>query len=965
MPGPEEGEIGFRDDPTRKAGATPPGSTDAVSPEAPTLDQAASPRVLHTGWLAPGDDVGPFRIRRVIGEGGFGVVYEAEQSHPIRRTVALKVLKPGMDTQEIIVRFEGERQALALLDHPGIAKILDAGVTNAGRPYFAMELVPGVPITRFCDDGRLTLDERVRLMIATCDAVQHAHQRGIIHRDIKPSNILVQRESDRPDAAARVRIIDFGIAKVTAPGMSRAQTLEGHFLGTPEYMSPEQASTAGVDADVRSDVYSIGVTLYELLTGRLPIEPPGRGAALDMLRLLREQDPVRPSARYADVAGSANFAQLRHDRPASLMRALRGDLDWILLKCLEKDRERRYVSVHDLALDLERSRSGQPVLAGPPSTIYRAGKFARRHRLALGAAGAVLLALVAGLALASYGLIQARDQRDMAVREREKSEQSAIAANKAKADAEREATTSSSVRKFLQEMIAAGDPEKGATRDMTVRSVIDHAAAGLDGGSLKDQPLVEAEVRQTLGDAYLSLGLLPEAEKQIRKNVELRRATMSAGSFGIAESVNSLAYLLDEEGKYEEAEKLYREVVAILSELRASQPLNLAVSKNNLAALLRRTNRLDEAEALWAEALAILRSVPESTDPAIPTLIGQNLGNQALCKSNRGRLDEAEALQREALEVLRKAEGPSSPSIARTLSSLATVLQDKGKHDEAERLFIESLEMQRKFFEAPHPQLATSLNNLATLYVDMGEAEKALPLFRESLSMCEQSLGKEHHDTVFARMNLGLALDALGDLPGAKEQFELAESQARRDPIPNAGMLPKLLLGLGEVRIEAGDLPGAEAALRESVRRYEELYGKGNTQGAGAKAALAAALVREGKTDEAVELAREALAIRTGAATPDSWMIAESKGVLGSALAATGKKDEGLRMMEESAEFLAGKRGASPATIRGAYLRLAWYYDRAKDAKNAEKYRALAAGANSRASERKPAAAGANSTEDR
>jgi serine/threonine protein kinase len=372
--------------------------------------------------------IGPYKLLQKIGEGGFGTVYMAEQIEPVRRKVAVKILKPGMDTRQVIARFEAERQALAMMDHPNITRVLDAGATPTGRPFFVMELVNGIPITEYCDKQHLCTGDRIALFLPVCRAVQHAHQKGIIHRDLKPANILITLHDGKPVP----KVIDFGIAKALS-GRLTDKTLFTEFrqlLGTPMYMSPEQAEMSGLDVDTRADIYSLGVCLYEILTGL----PPYDGKALrsagfgEIQRILREVEPPTPSSRYATLIQSAGAASTSADppetptpaeiarhrcsEPAALARELKGEVDWIVMKCLEKDRTRRYESVGGLCEDLERYLRDEPVSAGPPSTFYRLGKFARRHRGLIGATAAVFLSLVAGLAFAAWGLVRAHEEME-------------------------------------------------------------------------------------------------------------------------------------------------------------------------------------------------------------------------------------------------------------------------------------------------------------------------------------------------------------------------------------------------------------------------------------------------------------------------------------------------------------------------------------------------------------------------
>ncbi|HEV3084678.1 MAG TPA: serine/threonine-protein kinase, partial [Gemmataceae bacterium] len=394
--------------------------------------ESAAPAAVPTQDYAPvaerpGTRVGPYRLMEQIGEGGFGLVFVAEQQEPVRRKVALKIIKPGMDSRQVIARFEAERQALALMDHPNIARVLDAGATDSGRPYFVMELVRGIPITDYCDKNQLSPKERLELFISVCQAIQHAHQKGIIHRDVKPSNVLVTSHDGKPVA----KVIDFGVAKAIHQHLTERTiyTQFAQMIGTPLYMSPEQAEMSGLDIDTRSDIYSLGVLLYELLTGTTPLEKKRfREAAYDeMRRLIREEEPPRPSTRLSTSESIAAVAAQRNMEPAKLSRLVRGDLDWITMKALEKDRTRRYASASEFAADIARHLSNEPVLAGPPSIGYRTKKFVRRHQGLVAAGTAVALALLVG-AVISFSLYL------KAVREQQVAESESYSANLTAAD---------------------------------------------------------------------------------------------------------------------------------------------------------------------------------------------------------------------------------------------------------------------------------------------------------------------------------------------------------------------------------------------------------------------------------------------------------------------------------------------------------------------------------------------------
>ncbi len=498
---------------------------------------AAPTRAATPPAEGPCTIIGRYKLLQQIGEGGFGVVFMAEQQEPIRRRVALKIIKLGMDTRAVMARFEAERQALAMMDHPNIARVLDAGATETGRPYFVMELVAGDRITDYCDKHNLSISERLALFVQVCHAVQHAHQKGVIHRDLKPSNILVSVRDDRP----HVKIIDFGIAKATAHRLTEKTLFTEHraLIGTPEYMSPEQAE-GSLDIDTRTDVYSLGVLLYELLTGAPPFDARQlRSAAYaEVQRIIREEEPARPSVRLSRPSAELEaLAAHRRSEPGKLGGLVRGDLDWIAMKALEKDRARRYETANGLAMDVARHLAGDPVLAAPPSPRYRLRKFVRRHRGPVAAGGVIAAALVLGVAGTSIGLVQAERQGRIA-RERLGA---AVVAQQAEAQARQtaqdQAAKLTALLGFLEQTMASVDP---AGRGRTLGAMLnDEATPQPDTGSrvtmaeylaraaaeadraFPGQPLVEAAARRTIGKTMLGLGMPSEGAAQLQRAVDL------------------------------------------------------------------------------------------------------------------------------------------------------------------------------------------------------------------------------------------------------------------------------------------------------------------------------------------------------------------------------------------------------------------------------------------------------------
>jgi tetratricopeptide (TPR) repeat protein len=688
--------------------------------------------------------IGRYKVLQKIGEGGCGVVYMAEQEEPVRRRVALKVIKLGMDTKSVIARFEAERQALALMDHPNIAKVLDADTTESGRPYFVMELVRGIPITAYCDQNDLSIAERLALFTQVCQAIQHAHQKGIIHRDVKPSNILVTLH----DGVPAPKVIDFGIAKATTGQRLTEKTLFTaleQFIGTPAYMSPEQAEMSGLDIDTRTDIYSLGVLLYELLTGKTPFEPADLfKAGFDgMRRLIREQEPARPSMRLITFSGAElqTIAKQRRSEAPKLLSLVRGDLDWIVMKALDKDRTRRYESASAFAQDVEHHLRHEPVIAAAPSALYKFRKFARRNRGALSATVLLVVGLVIATTTSLWLTVRAR---------------------RAETTATMEAVKSRQVAMFLKEMLRGVRPWVASGRDTTLlREIVDKTADRVTK-DLHDQSDVEAELENTLGDVYLQIGDRTKAESMARSALTIREKLFGHEHVTVAQSLLVLAGSIAEQGKLAEADLMMRDALTIQERLVGIDNREVAFTLDSLAWLLVREGKFDEAEQINRLALAIRRKLLDTDS------IAMSLGNLADILFRQGKLDEAESLHREALAMQKKAFGDEHPSVARSLLGLGLVLRRQRKWAEAEAVQRESVTLARKALRNDDPQLINAVCALAmTLRFrrNWPEAESAA---QECLTSNEKRY-PDAFETFDARAQLGLVQLGQSHYPEAEE----------------------------------------------------------------------------------------------------------------------------------------------------------------------------------------------------
>jgi serine/threonine protein kinase/Tfp pilus assembly protein PilF len=713
-------------------------------------DLADLTRLDDSTVTAP-ERIGPYRILQKLGEGGMGVVYEAEQEHPVRRKVALKVIKLGMDTEQVVRRFESERQALALMDHPNIARVYDAGATAHGRPYFAMECVKGVPITEYCEHNRLPTRDRLELFVEVCHGVHHAHQKGIIHRDIKPSNVLVRDEDDRHVP----KIIDFGIAKATAKRLTdhTVFTELGQLVGTPEYMSPEQAEMSGIDVDIRTDVYLLGILLYELLTGELPFAEGDRHTMNlnEYRRRVLETEALRPSTRVSTASETVcRAAREQGAEPRALARLLRGDLDWITMKALERDRTRRYASASEFAQDVERYLKDEPVLAGPPSNLYRLGKFARRHRAGV-AFGVVVLVLLTGFAatmtVTARMLFVASDQ------------------------ARHEAHVAREVSRFLEELFEFSDPEETRGQTLTAREILDRGAERI-AGKLDAAPDVRARLMYTIGTVYGSLGLSAEARGLLEGALEIQRELPEGDGEYLAETMTSLADLLVVHGgEYGRAEQLYRDALEIRRARSKEDDSAIATTLNRLGIVLSQAGKHERAAEYFAEAFAIWERTGDEDSLEVTTM----LSNRAILLRQAGDSAGARPLLERALAIRERLLDPEDALIARSLEHLATVLVALGEHAAARSNLERALAIYEKIYAAaPHERTAHTLLSLAKLSVRQGRLGEAEALEQRAYRMWEQTGSLDAKNVLYDRASYaavrGQRDQALGHLRRAVAQ---------------------------------------------------------------------------------------------------------------------------------------------------------------------------------------------------
>jgi len=791
----------------------------------------------------PGAYVGPYKLLEQIGEGGFGVVFMAEQTQPVQRRVALKIIKPGMDSKQVVARFEAERQALALMDHVNIARVIDGGTTEAGRPYFVMELVHGVPITRYCDDNHLAPRERLELFLPVCLALQHAHQKGVIHRDIKPSNVMVTLYDGRPVP----KVIDFGVAKATEQKLTERTlfTQYGTMVGTLEYMSPEQAEMSALGVDTRSDIYSLGVLLYELLTGTTPLlrKRIKEAAFAEILRIIKEEEPPRPSTRLSDSGEAlASISAQRHMDPAKLTKLVRGELDWIAMKCLEKDRNRRYESANGLAMDLQRYLADEAVQACPPSAAYRLRKFVRRHRMFVGAAAIIGFVLLAGIVGTTIGWVEAgrqRDEADQARKDESREKDRAIVAEqlassrlsqveleKKRADEERaiaQAMNDFLLKDLLGQAYSGNQPFGAGFANLnpriTVREVLDRARKVIEG-KFAGQPLVEAAVRMTLADTYLRIGEFALAVPHAERALALRGTRLS---FDHPDALNAKVLL----GRAYSLTSRPQEAIKLLEEVRdkqrqdpGSDQLVAMETLYELAGAYQRMGRAEDAIILLEKVYAVRshRLAPDDPDCLnAAALLAQGY------LSDGKKTTDAIALIERTRDLGSNRYSAENPGYLHMLDILGRAYLKSGRTKEAITLFEKVRDGRAKVLEADHPATLAAINHLADGYRADGRLGEAVPLYEQADAILKRKLPVGHINTLLNLNDLAGAYRATGRyLDVIRVRVQIVEIMEKRYGVGH-GQTLGTHMKLGNAYKDAGKFEQALAEFEQTVARSEKV----------------------------------------------------------------------------------------------------------------------------------------------
>jgi len=868
--------------------------------------------------------IGPYRIRAELGAGGMGAVYLAEQSEPVRRQVALKVIKAGMDSEDVIARFQAEREIIALMNHPNIAQLLDVGATPEGRLYFAMEYVAGVPVTEFCDRRGMDIVHRLELFLQICEGVQHAHQKGVIHRDLKPSNLMVADYHGQ----MLVKVIDFGIAKsMDGNRANSGATHVGVPIGTPAYMSPEQAAGDLAAVDTRTDVYSLGVVLYRLITRELPISSDTISKAYDtdLARVLREAHVRPPSRKVLEIARDTNVSQSEWKRSMagdaqSLARTLAGDLDWITLKALERERDQRYSSVSELAADIRRHLQGEAVLAGPPSKLYRARKFVARNKLMVAAAMAVVLSLILGIIGTGYMAVEAGRQRARA-------ETALIEAQAQRDRAAGESARAIATRSFLEDMIAAPDPwklEGGSpeTRNVRVVEALDAAAANLDK-NLADNPALRGEIATLLGRTLRRLGQLDASRKQLETAVELLRPLHPEIALVRVEAETQLAITLAELGDFAAADKMMKLLLPRLETTAGLSADSIIDARRTAAVAANGVGDSTRAEQLARDNLRLAASVsdPETATSGAQSALADILGEQ-------GKWDEAQRLINEAYTNEQLRHGRNHPMVIQLLSLVANLAYRKGDYPTAETRYREAAQLAEQSLGPRHPETLRFKAHALLALADGGDARAAIAEFRAQIPIRAEVIGADHPDVLTMRSNYANALRAAGDIDEAEAEIE---SVFRRRRATLGDTHPDTLSAinvLGVIVSQRKDYAKAEVLFRQASELYLKAKGPMHPETVMTQANYLSALRNLGRIDEAVVGFEELLKRGEQVFPPEHFFLAVIRGHLGLSLMEAKRYAEAEPLLMQSFKTAQEQFGDDDARAQTLRARLVDLYTR-------------------------------------
>jgi serine/threonine protein kinase len=875
--------------------------------EAMLRDAAAADKFFGPGERAlsgaaltegPGTVIGRFKLLEKIGEGGMGVVYMAEQREPVVRKVALKIIKLGMDTRQVVARFEAERQALALMDHPNIAKVLDGGATESGRPYFVMELVPGLPITQFCDEANLPTRDRLELILEVCSAIQHAHQKGIIHRDIKPSNILVTLHGEKPVP----KVIDFGVAKATQGRLTEKTlfTQFQQFIGTPAYMSPEQASLSGLDIDTRSDIYALGVLLYELLTGRTPFD--GKEllqAGLDeMRRTIREKQPPRPSNRISTLQGDdlTTTAKRRRTDPPKLIHLVRGDLDWIVMKALEKDRARRYDTANGFARDIQRHLNDEPVVARPPSRLYEFQKTVRRHKFGFLAAALMGVVLLAATAISAW---------------------QAVRATRAQTEAKERLADSEAISQFLSEVFKSPSPLRDG-RSITVAETLSNATQKLEA-ELTNQPARRAKLQSAIGESYFGLGLFHEAiplQEQVR---DYYLAASGPESIDTLVATRWVALLYAEVGRQDEAIKMLEPVLTLSRKSLGPENPETINAMSVLAGIYDIAGRWDEALKLRKELLVLRRKVNGPENP-ITIKSMEDLATSYI------QLDQPESIQlgEQVLALSTKVLGPQSPQTIRCTLILGSSYYTFGRRDEALKLWEQALPLEEKVNGPEHPETLKVMRNLAYAYDDFGRRDDALKLREQALAINRRINGPEHPDTIMAMEGVAISYDRAGQHDKALKLLQEAVDLSRKTVGDENPMTLNFMGSLSYILYEAGHLDEARKLGEEVLALDRKKLGAKHHDTLNAMENLAIFYDAVGRREESLKLKEQILDLCLEVLGPKNPGTLDANRELTKSYVKAGRQDEVLKLSEKTLALDRKALGSQDPVTLQAMNDLAW-----------------------------------------